>query len=64
MRIEGQVDLWDVLNEYYAIANTLYCVQMYIYDVVKGGEVYEECYEIVKCMNGGVYVREVVGDVA
>lgn len=62
--VQGKVDLWDVLNEYDFIASEPPCVQMYIYDQIKGRVAHDECYEIVKCMNGGVYVREVVGEVA
>lgn len=39
-RIQGQVDLWDVLNEYELITSEAYCVQMYIYDLVKGEELH------------------------
>ncbi|MBS5317711.1 MAG: hypothetical protein E6590_15660 [Clostridiales bacterium] len=64
LRVQGYVDLWDVLNGYETITNTPYCVQMYIYDLIKGIPIYVDCYEIIDWMNGGVYVREVVGEVA
>lgn len=63
-RLQGTVDLWSILIEYELIASAPYCVQMYIYDVIEGRGAYEDCYEIVEWINGGVYIREVVGAVA
>lgn len=63
-RVQEQTDLWDVLNSYKDIKTEPYCVQMYIYDLIKGTDLYGECYEIVRWVNGCVYVREVIGEVA
>ena len=36
LSVQGEIDLWDVLNGYTLISNEPYCMQLYIYDWIMG----------------------------
>lgn len=59
MNLTYNVDLWEVLESYDLIKEQPDCVKWYVHDVVKGEEVHEEEYRVMKSMNGCTYVREV-----
>ncbi|MGL4798373.1 MAG: hypothetical protein ACRCWY_03095 [Cellulosilyticaceae bacterium] len=57
--LKQPTDLWDVLNSYKDIRSQPYCVQMYIYDLIKGENAYGERYVSVRRVNGWIYVRAI-----
>lgn len=59
LSIHYNVDLWEVLESYDLISEQADCMKWYVYDVVKGDEVHEEEYKVMKSVNGCTYVREV-----
>ncbi len=54
----GEVDLWEIMNEYEMIAGQLKCVQQYIYDWITGSNDYAEEYTMLNSIDGGVYVKK------
>lgn len=54
---QGEADLWEIIEEYDIFMEQAKCVQMYVYDWVKG-RVEQKAYTVVCARNGCVYVRE------
>lgn len=54
----GEVDLWEIMNEYEMIAGQLKCVQQYIYDWITGSNDYAEEYTMLNSIDVGVYVKK------
>lgn len=59
MNVQYDVDLWKVLESYDLIMEQPDCVKWYVYDVVKGDDLHDTKYKVMKSVNGCTYVREV-----
>ena len=57
LSMQGDVDLWDIMNEYEMITGQLKCVQQYIYDWIQGGNKYAQEYIMLNSIDGGIYIK-------
>lgn len=53
----GEVDLWEILQEYELIMKQAKWVQQYIYDWISGEAYHESEYSIMNAIDGGIYIK-------
>ena len=64
MKHEGRMDLWEILQGYDYIMEQAKCIQLYIYDWILGEMVNYQEYVVTCSIDGGVYVKKRIDEVA
>lgn len=57
LSIEGNINLWEVLESYEMLTKQAQYMQYYIYDFIKGTGEYGDRYKVMNGSDGGIYIR-------